>query len=293
MTLHQLELFLAVCEKGSLTAAAESLHISQPSISVAIKQLEEELGLNLFFRYRKRMILTDEGKDFQLRSSEIVDSVGTLKDYMKNLQRHQSVIRLGISIMAGLYPYPKLLAAFCGQYPSISIESRERSTENSIRLLRENKLDLAIVVYDETLLDLFEFTPLLRTSLVGCVREDHRLAHRTGVTPEMLRSEKLVLGGQHGKTSQLVTQRFADAGVEPNVFMRSYQVLFEMEIIREYNAVSFFIEELTNKGDRLAPFYLDPPIPFTYGFIRRKDVLLSNDALCFLKFCKDFDFSGR
>ncbi|MCR4441224.1 MAG: LysR family transcriptional regulator [Peptococcaceae bacterium] len=291
MRLNQLKLFLTVCDCGSLTAASEILHISQPSISVAIRQLEEEFGLNLFYRSKKRLILTDEGKEFQIKASEIINKVKLTEDYMKNLGKKVSRIRLGVSAMASVFLYPKLITAFCRQYPSIHIETHELSSTDSAQQVREGKLDLAIVNNDAVLSDLFEFTPIIETNILGCVSSDHPLARKTGVTPLMLKDEKLVLGGVKGKTINLILQRFKEMEMEPNVFMYSRQVLLIMQVVLQYGAVAFLMEDLLKLNDKLAPFSIHPPIRVALGIIRRKDILLSSDALKFLYFCKDYKYS--
>jgi len=291
MRLEQLKLFLAVCDYGSLTAAAEKLHISQPSISVAIRQLEEEFGLNLFYRHKKRLILTNEGKEFQQRAREIIEKVDNTREYMISLGNKGSKIRLGVTAMASVFLYSRLITDFHKQHPSTYIEMHPLNSNDSASQVSEGKLHMAIVTYDERFADMFEFTPLMETNIVGCVRKDHPLAYKTDVTLEMLKDEKLVLLNEQGRTSRIILQRFKELNIEPNIFMYSRQILLIMQVILQSGAVTFFMEELLKFNDNLAPFYIRPSLRHTLGIIRRKDTLLSSDALNFLNFCKNYQYS--
>ena len=289
MKLSQLKGFIAVCECGSVTSAAESLHISQPSLSVMIQEMEAEFGIPLFSRGKRRLILTEEGREFLRSATEIVNSAGKLEDRMKWLSRNTKNIRLGAPSMASVFLYPKLISAFNEKYPSIRIEMSETGAMEAEQLIREGWLDMAILNYDSALPDLFTFTPIMETTLIGCVTPTHPLAWKKDVTIEMLRNEKLILFGQNAKTTQRILQVFEQAGVEPNVLLLSRQIYLIMQLVEKYGAVSFFMDELMKMQEDLAPFYFASPLRFTFGIICRKDVRLSSDMQKFLHFCGKFD----
>ncbi len=296
MTFNQLKYFLAVCECGSLSAAAESLHISEPSISVAIKQLEEEFAFSLFHRVKKRLVLTEEGKLFQSKATEIINNISQLENQMKNLRKNTPSTSLATPVMAGVFLCSKLISAFSEQNPSTRFEMRELSSIEAAQQVAEGKLDIAIVNRNAVLCDRLDFSPIMETKVLGYVGKDHPLAHKEAVTPPMLKNEKLVLTGGKSITTQTLLRHFKETGVEPNIFMYSSRTLFTIQVVKQYNAVAFFMEDLlTSNNDwahgsfnDLASFSICPPIRFTLGSIRRKNAPLPNDALKFLDFCKHY-----
>ena len=109
MELRQLEYFQMASKLQNITRAAERLNVSQPNITVAIKKLEAELGIQLFDRSQKQLVLTPEGRVFlnriELALRNIQDAILEVNDY-KSLQR--GTIKIGIPSMIGAYLFPKI-----------------------------------------------------------------------------------------------------------------------------------------------------------------------------------------
>ncbi|NLO32727.1 MAG: LysR family transcriptional regulator, partial [Candidatus Hydrogenedentes bacterium] len=101
MTLLQLKYFQSVCRYDSVSKAAESLNISQPAISIAIKELEEEFGVSLFIRDKKRLVLTTEGTFFLNKVSEIQPQIDSLSRLMADLGNKERVLNLSVIPMSG------------------------------------------------------------------------------------------------------------------------------------------------------------------------------------------------
>ncbi len=292
MTLHQINLFLAVCSHNSLTEAAEAVHISQPSLSAAIKQLEDEFGVSLFVRRRKRLILTDEGEQFREEAEKISRDAERLETKMKNLGKVGNSIHVGMPAMAEMVLYHSLIMPFCSQNPDIRVISDESSAEKSMSMIQNGRLGLAIVYDNEIIPDQFETIPVARTELVGCCGKDHPLAYKRGVTFKMLEGEKLVLDGESPMTSRQIMTCFREAGVRPNVMMYSHQFLLMTQEIGEDNAIGFFFEDIFKDNDNLAPFYLEEPILFTHLLIRSKDALLPVNERKFVDYCEKHRVPG-
>lgn len=99
MKLHQLRYFQEVCRQQSITKAAENLHISQPAVSAAIRELEEEFDLKLFKRSHKKLALTTEGSYFLLEVEELLEKAKQISDDMTRLQKKNTCIRIGLPPM--------------------------------------------------------------------------------------------------------------------------------------------------------------------------------------------------
>lgn len=288
MTLHQITLFLAACQFGSLTEAAEEIHISQPSLSVAIKQLEKEFGVSLFSRYRKRLVLTDAGAAFRREALKILESASSLEEYMKDLGNPQAKIHLGLTAMSSMFFFPNLIMPFCKANPSLQVEMHELSAMDAVDQILADQIKLAIIRLSafEKKQDEVEYIPLRRAKVVGCVRKDHRLANKTGVTLDMLENEKLIFTGEKSSTTQQILKGMQAKNIHAEVFMYSHQFLLMLQVIERFNAVGFFSEDLPKNNDKVASFEFEDSYEFVHCLVWKKGSLLLRNELKFLDFCK-------
>jgi len=297
MTLNQLRYFLAVCECGKLRTAAERLHIAESSISVAIKHLEEEFGFPLFYRSKKQLTLTDEGTLLQSKAIAVVESFDQLENQMKERKKSSIIVRLAMPHSVGELLGPSLTTAFQKDAPSVHFKIQETSSRPAVQQVIEGKSDLAIIIKYDTLPTQLDFSQIIKTNMSGYVRDDHPLAHQTGVTLQMIKNEKLILHGQNSTTTKIFQRLFQEAGVEPNIYYYATKItLFPIKMVKELNAVAFFMDDLLRMNeeatsylpDDIASFSFNPPIQFSIGIIRKKDAPLSKEALHFYEFCKHY-----
>ncbi|MBM6839180.1 LysR family transcriptional regulator, partial [Clostridium saudiense] len=122
MTLRHIKIFVAVCETGSATAAGEKLFIAQPSISLAISELEDYYGVKLFDRLSKRLYITEAGKYFLEYASHIIKIFEEMETGIRNFDT-QGVIRVGASITIGNYLLPKYVENFKKLHPKIEVQA--------------------------------------------------------------------------------------------------------------------------------------------------------------------------
>ena len=122
MKISQMEYFSCVCQCGSITKAAKELHISQPSVTAAVHELEKELGVNLFLRRNNKIQLTEEGWFVQERIDGILKSMDTLNRDLNDFVGQKNHIRLGVPLQIGSFLLPLLFGKFRQEYPEISLE---------------------------------------------------------------------------------------------------------------------------------------------------------------------------
>lgn len=122
MKLYQLRYFTAVCRYGYVTRAAEELHVTQPSVSSAIKELEDEFSVNLFHRINNRLSPTKEGLYFLDQATKILELADSTTSMMEELGSRKKQIKIGIPPMIGTFLFPKLFTAFRKKYPNIDLE---------------------------------------------------------------------------------------------------------------------------------------------------------------------------
>jgi len=144
MTLRHLKIFVAVCETGSVTAAGEKLYIAQPSVSLAISELEDYYGLKLFDRISKRMYITESGKRFFQYATHIVSLFDDLESEIKNYDT-TGVIRIGTSITIGNCLLVQYIKAFRETHPCMKVQA---VIDNSCAIEQQvlnNHLDIGLI----------------------------------------------------------------------------------------------------------------------------------------------------
>ena len=146
MTLNQLEYFVEIANAGSYAKAAQLIHISQPSLSTAIHNLEKELDVQLFESRRKQIILTDAGRIFLEDARNLLKQKETAIFHMRQFtQKDQAQIRVAYTASFADQTMPDLIAQFLkSQAGNIQIYSTEMPSDQIAQALRDNQIDLGI-----------------------------------------------------------------------------------------------------------------------------------------------------
>jgi len=147
MERSQLIYVVTVAECGSVTRAAEKLHLSQPSLSNQIIHLEQELGIALFARVRKRVHLTEAGEVFVRHAQRILNDMQALAERMEDYAANRSGrVRIGaLPIMCALH-IPELIGGFHSEYPSITLTLQERGSAELLQALEQSEIDVAFAI---------------------------------------------------------------------------------------------------------------------------------------------------
>ena len=146
MTIVQLEYLLAVANCGSFSLASEKCFVTQPSLSMQIKNLEEELGVVLLDRSRKPVIATDAGEVVIRQAREAIKSFKMVRESVADLRGEVSgVLRLGVIPTIAPYLLHRFVPGFARDYPNVELQIRELMTADIIRALGRDMLDAAIL----------------------------------------------------------------------------------------------------------------------------------------------------
>ena len=176
MELRHLRYFLAVAEELDFGRAALRLHIAQPPLSQQIRQLEEELGVQLFRRTRRNVSLTEAGQAFLSEAQRTLEQVERAMEVAQRVDRgEQGQLIIGFVGSATYGLLPKLLRAFRERFPEVAFTLRELTTSQQIQALHEQQIHLGVlrppVAQEE-----FLFEPLAQDPLIVALPEQHRLA---------------------------------------------------------------------------------------------------------------------
>ncbi|MFQ9523235.1 MAG: LysR family transcriptional regulator [Phascolarctobacterium faecium] len=185
MTLTQMRYFYEVCKWRSITKAAASLHISQPTVSIAMADLEKESGLNLFRREGKKLSLTEDGS---LLLSKITPILANLRQQArhKDMAQNKNLIRLAVPLQIGVQLLPTLFRDFKNLYPEIELEVVEAGGIDSLRMIENEELDLAVTNYDDSFSPNLHYRKLFKSEACFCTYPDHPLAQKKYVDTKIL-----------------------------------------------------------------------------------------------------------
>lgn len=193
MELRVLRYFLEAAREGNITHAAERLHISQPTLSKQLKELEGELGKKLFIRGNYNVRLTDEGMLLRKRAEDILEMVDKTEEEFKALgEITGGDIRIGCAESEGIRHLAQRIKAVQAQYPRIRVHLYSGDRSDLAERLEQGLLDFAVLVESNDL-PKYNYLPLPGTDTWGVIlRKDHPLAEKAMITPENLLEVPLI-----------------------------------------------------------------------------------------------------
>ena len=219
MNLHHLRYFLAVARRGRFTQAARDLHVTQPTVSSAIAELEGELGVRLFHRGRQ-VELTAEGRRLVDYAIQIEDLVDVAREQVGGGEPGPGdSFRFGAIDAAVIYLLPEVLRDYVAAYPQVELAIEVGpSSRHLVEDVLANRSEFAVISlpYDHSRL---RTLPVLRDEMPLVVGADHTLARRRRVDLGSVTEEPLILFQTDSVSRRIVDEHFAEAGVTPNVAM--------------------------------------------------------------------------
>lgn len=208
-TLHQLRIFGTVARHRSMTKAAKELHMTQPAVSIQIKQLQQAAGIPLFEVISHRIHLTEAGRHMERMYR-------TMSDEIQSFQAVSSQLKGGLegtltisAASTAKYFLPYLLGAFKQKYPGVRIVMKVKDRDEVLAHLKHNEYDLAILsqIPGDRSVECF---PFLDNPLVLCSAPDHPLAQQSGIQIDHLKSESFIFR-EPGSGTRMVMERYLES----------------------------------------------------------------------------------
>ncbi|TNJ61983.1 LysR family transcriptional regulator [Paenibacillus hemerocallicola] len=191
MEIRLIKTFQTIVKLGNFQRAAEALQYSQPTITIQIKKLEEELGVKLFER-GKTITLTSAGRVLLERADSLLKEYDVLNGALSDfIQGDAGVVRVGASEPSASNRLPAVLAEFKSSKPKVQIHVTISTTKELMRMLVEDQIDFALCNQPEPHLEL-EFHPLIREKFALLLPDDHPLAERDDIRLKDLKDEKFL-----------------------------------------------------------------------------------------------------
>jgi len=287
MTLQQLEYFLAAARHGSFSAAAETLHMAQPSLSEQIRRLEAELGVPLFTRGGRGLELTEAGRLLRPRAEATLAAAEEARTAVGEIRA-----LTGGTASFGTFGNPPsdliadLVQDFRKRHPAVRVRLVGHNSAEVAEEVREGRLEAGLIVLpiDDTGL---EVRPVLRDEILYFSRDPERLG--APMTAERLAEAPLILAdarvGWNDPTRRQLADRAQRAGValEPDIEVEDFKAAMELAARGLGGTiVARSFAQAHGIGRRLGSVSFDPPMYDTFAFITRRHAHLSPATRAFM-----------
>jgi LysR family transcriptional regulator, cyn operon transcriptional activator len=282
MELRHLRYFAALAEELSFTRAAARVHVTQSTLSHQIKQLEADVGSDLFQRIGKRVVMTEAGHTLLasviIALKEIDTGIRAVKNCVRPLTgelRISSTHTFNISLI------PACLAAFLQRNPSASVLVQELPAAGVESELAAGNVDLGVAYYPTNRAELV-FEPLYHEEMVLAVAEDHPLAQRKRIRLSELHRQRLGLSTKSSRTRQMLDDRFRSVNAEPVVVAEMDSTAAILSLVRRTQIAAIVSERAASEVHGISIVALESPTPMrTPGLLWRRDAAKGQQALSF------------
>ena len=286
MELRQLEYFQMASRLKNITRAAQRLRVSQPNITVAIKKLETELGVQLFDRSQKQLTLTPEGSVFlkriELALRNIDDAILEVNDY-KQLQK--GMIKIGIPPMMGAYLFPKVFSGFRRLRPNLDVLLYEEGSLTIREKLESDELDFGIIIIPESTPNL-NVLKLSRNQLMVCVAKDSPLAKNKKITPKDIAESDLIMMKEGAYLREVVQGKLSALKISPHTVLESSQIVTIKGLVAHKVGIAFLLDFICENSPDIAAIPFCDPIFVDIGLAWKREKYVSKAAQAFIDFCK-------
>jgi DNA-binding transcriptional LysR family regulator len=219
MDVRDLQVFLAVASRLNFTRAGEDVHLSQPSVSVRIRRLEEELGVKLFEQLGKKVALTGAGRLLEPPARRVVAALDDARHVIEEIQGlERGILKIGASTTPGIYLVPKLVAGFKRLHPKIEVHLEIKDTRQVEEGLLRNDYDFGFVgghlVGGEV-----EILPWRTDEIVLVAPPEHALAQRKQVQLKDVEKQQFIFRESGSATRVAINEKLRSLNLQPVAVM--------------------------------------------------------------------------
>ena len=301
MNLEELAYIVSVAKHKSIGMAADSLSVSQPTLSRFVENLESELGQPLFQRHDDKLLLTYAGERYVEKARMILTLKKELDQELSDIVNHDvGVLRIAFPVMRGAYMLPSTLPVFAQRFPNVKVSVHEANSTTLEDMLLAGEIDLAFFTLPIRSPDI-SYETICREEVVLLMAGDHPKAGVGVCKPDCkypwidisrLSAEKFILHMPDQRTRQIADQIFSEAGIEPNVVLSIRNILASVRLAMDGYGMTFVGENHLQHIDTAkspACFSIGKP-NITTSFVAafRRNAYLPHHTKEFIKLVKEF-----
>ncbi|MCH3917269.1 MAG: LysR family transcriptional regulator [Spirochaetia bacterium] len=286
MELRHFRIFITVCDTGSTVEAAKVLSIAQPTVSLAIKELEQQYHIQLFDRISRHLILTDAGKHFLAAANQILEDMDKLETQMQGYENMKE-LKIGASMTIASTMLPNILLNFKKQYPSTHLVVKIKDSNSLADMVQSLKLDLALI--ENTVFNSCLETQLFcKDKLIFCCAKGNPLCQRKKISLHDICRQHLLLREQGSASRTLIDSLFKAKGYEMKVDIESTDFVSLLPLVRNNLGISIVPQALVEHDNRLQILHVEgADFQRAYAIIRHKDKTLGTLAHSFINLCME------
>lgn len=294
MTLRHMRIFVSVFQKNSITKAAQELHLAQPSVSLAVRELEDYYGIRLFDRIGRHIAPTECGKEFYRYAVHIVSLFNEMEKKMRNWDTF-GTLRIGASITIGTHILPVLIHRYQDQFPDLMIEAKVSKSASIEDEIIHNGIDLGLIETQPSHPDL-RAVPFMTDSMCAITAPDHPLASVKSISLAELSRFPFLMREKGSAGRKLLDAAFSlqQMSVSPRWESTSTQAL--VKAVAEGLGVSvlpYLIVKKDIEEGTVRQIPLNQPIRRNLNVIYHKSKLLTDNMKSFIELCKKYGKSAK
>ena len=288
MEIKQIQYFLSVAERGSFSAAAQDLYISQSSLSKQVIALEKELDLQLFDRSKRKISLTDAGKVFHKHALNLnKDYQAVLADLEEYRATAPSLSIVAIPVIAQ-YGITSYISQFKSTYPNINFTLEEREASTIFPALKSCQYDLAFVRDYHMATNQYSSMEIFKDHLLVAVSNKHRFAERESISLAELANENFITYNEGTIVYELSVEACRNAGFEPRVFYSTLRGASIIGLVAANSGIALMMEKVLDyyKRSNVVSIPLNDRIESKIVIAYLKNKKLSKSATTFIEFVR-------
>lgn len=284
MELRVLNYFLMVSQEENITKAAQLLHVTQPTLSRQLMQLEDELGVKLFERSNHSIVLTSDGLLLKRRAQEIVSLAEKTKRELTTEKELSGEIEIGSGEFKSFSLLADVIAAFSEKHPGVRFHLNSGNADTIKERLENGGLDIGLLA-DPVDISRYEFTRLPQKETWGIIaHNDFAIAKRPFVTPKDLIGLPLILPHRR-MVREEIQNWFGDLYGDVNVFA-TYDLLYNAAIMAQKKMGIILTIELESRFDEVKFVPFAPKMEFGSVLVWKKNQIQSAAMEAFIDFSK-------
>ncbi|MDM5453620.1 selenium metabolism-associated LysR family transcriptional regulator [Peribacillus simplex] len=292
-----LKVFVTVIEQKNFSKAGDILNLSQPGVSLHIKNLENELGTKLIYRSPKQVQITEPGKILYRHAKQMLDHYETA---IREINEFNNVVsgtmKIGASFTIGEYYLPKVLAEFAAQYPMVDIQIIISNSNEVIQGIRSNKLDIGLIEGETDYKDI-DVRPFMNDEMIVVVPPVHPLSQTDIIEGTLLQNQTWVLREQGSGTRTYSDKLLSSLKLN----IKKTFIFTSIQGVKEAVMAGLGIALLSRltvqkelKTNELKTFHLkNEPIIRPFSIVKKLDFEASKAMDLFLRKVEDFAIKGH
>ncbi|ARC86440.1 bacterial regulatory helix-turn-helix, lysR family protein [Clostridium argentinense CDC 2741] len=289
MSIRNLTYFVEVAKEKNFTRAANNLHLSQPALSKVIKNLENDLKVQLIDRQGKQFKLTDAGEIFYNNCETALETINKeLEKLYDSVNFQKGKIIVGIPPVIGTAIFPTLLSNFKKTYPDIEIILIEGGANIIKDMIEEGEVDIGVVMLPFQS-EQFHAIPMIYSESKLVVHKSHKFADRETVRLEEIKNENFVILSEEYMLYNQIISACKLKGFEPKIIFKSTQWDFLAEMVSINEGITILpasIIKVFKSNEIRSVSIVDPELPWNIGMIIKKNKYISYAMRTFIDFVK-------